>query len=211
MSRAAAAGRAAPVPQGRDTAPPRRRDAAGSRQRLLDTASELFAERGYEGTTIREVGHRAGVDPTMIARYFGGKAQLYLAALRRDPSSAAIDVGDADALTELLDRVGAHRSMPGLESAVSPHADADLQAAAMAVLERRIVQPAEQTARAAGLDQTTLRAEIVTAALAGVVLSRTSKAFATLGRTPAAEVGRLVAELLNGLLQPPAVPDQRRT
>jgi AcrR family transcriptional regulator len=210
MSRnASAPDRAAAAPQGRDTAPPRRRDAAGSRKRLLDAAGELFAERGYEGTTVRDIGNRAGVDPTMIARYFGGKAQLYLADLRRDASSAAVDLGDADALADLLDRVGAHRFTPGLDSAVSPHADADLQAAAMAVLERRIVQPAEETARAAGLDQTTLRAEIVTAALAGIVLSRASKAFDTLGHAPAAEVGRLVADLLHGLLQPPTalLPD----
>jgi AcrR family transcriptional regulator len=219
MSRnATARGRAAPMPQGRDTAPPRRRDAAGSRKRLLDAAGELFAERGYEGTTVRDIGNRAGVDPTMIARYFGGKAQLYLAALRRDASSAAIDLGDAEALTDLLDRVGAHRSTPGLDSAVSPHEDADLQAAAMAVLERRIVQPAEERARAAGLDDATLRAEIVTAALSGIVLSRTSKAFANLGRAPAAQVGRLVADLLNGPLQPvggstsrPASNQQRRS
>jgi AcrR family transcriptional regulator len=212
MSRAATApGRAASVPQGRDTAPPRRRDAAGSRERLLDAAGELFAERGYEGTTVRDIGNRAGVDPTMIARYFGGKAELYLAALRRDANSAAIDLRDADAVTELLDRLGAHSSTPGFDSAVRPHGDADLQAAAMAVLKHRVVQPAKKTARAAGLDQTTLRAEIVTAALAGIVLSRTSEAFGTLGRAPAAEVGRLVADLLSGLLQPSAAPDNGRT
>jgi AcrR family transcriptional regulator len=205
MSRAATApGRAATAPRRRDTAPPRRRDAAGSRERLLDAAGELFAERGYEGTTVRDIGHRAGVDPAMIARYFGGKAQLYLAALRRDASSAPIDLGDADAVTGLLDRVGALSSTSMLYSAVRPHEDADLQAAVVAMLERLLVQPAEKTVRAAGLDQATLRAEIVTAALSGIVLSRTSKAFGTLGRAPAAEVGRLVADLLNGLLQPPA-------
>ncbi|HEY2673113.1 MAG TPA: TetR family transcriptional regulator [Rugosimonospora sp.] len=190
------------------------RDAAGSRERLLDAAGELFAERGYEGTTVRDIGHRAGVDPAMIARYFGGKAQLYLAALRRDASpasSAPIDLGDADAVTGLLDRVGALRSTSMLYAAVRPHEDADLQAAVVAMLERLLVQPAEKTVRAAGLDQATLRAEIVTAALSGIVLSRTSKAFGTLGRAPAAEVGRLVADLLNGLLQPPATGGDGRT
>ena len=55
---------------------PRRRDSAASRDRLLSAAGELFADRGFDRTSAREIGERAGVDPTMIARYFGGKAQL---------------------------------------------------------------------------------------------------------------------------------------
>src|SRR3954452_1677841 len=59
----------------------RAHDAAASRRALLDAASVLFDERGYERTTVREVGERAGVDAALIARYFGGKEGLYLAAL----------------------------------------------------------------------------------------------------------------------------------
>ncbi|MEX5632463.1 helix-turn-helix domain-containing protein [Parafrankia sp. FMc2] len=63
----------------------RRRDAARSRQALLAAAADLFAERGYAGTAIRSVGDRAGVDPALIARYFGGKEGLYQAVLAADP------------------------------------------------------------------------------------------------------------------------------
>lgn len=63
----------------------RRRDAARSRQALLAAAAGLFAERGYAGTAIRSVGDRAGVDPALIARYFGGKEGLYRAVLAADP------------------------------------------------------------------------------------------------------------------------------
>ncbi|CAO5153852.1 Transcriptional regulator, TetR family [Frankia sp. AiPs1] len=63
----------------------RRRDAARSRQALLTAAAGLFAERGYAGTAIRSVGDRAGVDPALIARYFGGKEGLYRAVLAADP------------------------------------------------------------------------------------------------------------------------------
>src|SRR3982751_6983451 len=57
------------------------RDAAASRRALLGAAGELFHARGYEGATVRDIGERARVDPALIARYFGGKEGLYLAAL----------------------------------------------------------------------------------------------------------------------------------
>src|SRR3954468_9326426 len=63
----------------------RSRDAAASRRALLHAAGELFHERGYEGAKVREIGERAGVDPALIARYFGGKEGLFLAVLA-DPA-----------------------------------------------------------------------------------------------------------------------------
>src|SRR3954465_11312215 len=66
----------------------RAHDASASRRALLDAASVLFDERGYERTTVREIGERAGVDAALIARYFGGKEGLYLATMdleRRTP------------------------------------------------------------------------------------------------------------------------------
>ena len=184
--------------------PTRRRNSADSRDRLLVAAGELFAERGYERTTVREVGQRAGVDPALIARYFGSKAELYLAALRKDYQPAGgepVDLTDPAAIAGLLDRVGQRGATPTLYAAVRPHEDAELQAAAMDVLQRRIVEPA--LARAGALEQAGLRSEIVAAALAGIVLSRTSGAFANLSAAHSEEVGRLVAELLGGLLDAP--------
>src|SRR5436305_14168104 len=63
---------------------PRVRDASASRRALLAAAGPLFHERGYEGATVREIGERAGVDPALIARYFGGKEGLYLAVLAEE-------------------------------------------------------------------------------------------------------------------------------
>src|SRR6266536_411309 len=48
-------------------------DAQASRSALVDAATALFDERGYEATTIRQIGELAGVDAALIARYFGGK------------------------------------------------------------------------------------------------------------------------------------------
>src|ERR1700723_2466392 len=59
----------------------RSRDAAASKDALLQAAQTLFGQQGFEGTTIREIGEQAGVDASLIARYFGSKADLYIAAV----------------------------------------------------------------------------------------------------------------------------------
>ena len=59
----------------------RTRDAAATKQALLRAAQSLFGQGGFEGTTIRDIGDRAGVDAALIARYFGSKADLYIAAV----------------------------------------------------------------------------------------------------------------------------------
>ena len=59
----------------------RARDAGASKEALLRAAQYLFGRKGFERTTIREIGERAGVDAALIARYFGSKADLYIAAV----------------------------------------------------------------------------------------------------------------------------------
>ncbi|MEU3503045.1 TetR family transcriptional regulator [Streptomyces hundungensis] len=54
----------------------RRRDAGATRRRLLNAARDLFAERGYEGATVREIAERAGVNQALLFRYFGSKQGL---------------------------------------------------------------------------------------------------------------------------------------
>jgi AcrR family transcriptional regulator len=64
--------------------PPRgRRPVGGSdtREEILLAAGELFAELGFERTTMRAVAARADVDPALIHHYFGNKEGLLGAAL----------------------------------------------------------------------------------------------------------------------------------
>lgn len=62
---------------------PRRRDADASREAILDAAEALFAERGYEGTSLQEVGARAGVSRGTPSYFFRTKADLHRAVLER--------------------------------------------------------------------------------------------------------------------------------
>ena len=64
-------------------APTRRRDPDASRRAILDAAEALFAERGYDGASMGEIGRRAGVSSALPSYFFGGKEQLYVAVLER--------------------------------------------------------------------------------------------------------------------------------
>ncbi|MEU7134996.1 TetR family transcriptional regulator [Streptomyces sp. NPDC046261] len=57
--------------------PVRRRDAGATRQSLIEAAAELFAERGYDRTTVRAIADRAGVNQALLFRYFGSKTALF--------------------------------------------------------------------------------------------------------------------------------------
>lgn len=65
--------------------PPRRMNEIGdeSRQRLLDAAEELFLEKGFEGTTVVEIGKRAGISHGSIPWHFGNKAGILYAVVVR--------------------------------------------------------------------------------------------------------------------------------
>ncbi|MFJ5607904.1 TetR/AcrR family transcriptional regulator [Streptomyces sp. NPDC093221] len=174
-----------------------RRDAAGSRERLLKAAGELFAEHGYDRTTARAIGSRAGVDPAMIARYFGGKAQLYIATLRtNDGPDDIVDLLDPDRLATILDRTRRHGPNPVYQVAVRPHEDPAGQQATRAELHRRVVDPLHRRLLAEGTPDPALRAELIAAAFIGVVLARGSGAFTRLPALPDAELRTLLLQML---------------
>ena len=52
-----------------------------ARQRLLETATKLFAEKGYAGTSVREIVDRAGVSKPVLYYYFKSKEGLFYAIL----------------------------------------------------------------------------------------------------------------------------------
>ena len=53
------------------------------RERLLDAATELAVEHGFEASGLREIAARAAVSPGMIAYYFGDRQGLYEAMFKR--------------------------------------------------------------------------------------------------------------------------------
>ncbi|MDD2761851.1 MAG: CerR family C-terminal domain-containing protein [Methylomonas sp.] len=70
-------------------------DANNARSRLIESALRLFAEKGYEAASTREICEAAGVNISSIRYYFGDKAGLYRAAFTEPmgESSCGTDIG----------------------------------------------------------------------------------------------------------------------
>ena len=56
---------------------------ASKRDRILDTAEALFAERGFDGVTLRQIAIGAGVDVALASYHFGKKLDLFRAVFER--------------------------------------------------------------------------------------------------------------------------------
>ena len=48
-----------------------------AKEKILNTAIKLFAQKGFDGTSIREICKSANINICMISYYFGGKQELY--------------------------------------------------------------------------------------------------------------------------------------
>lgn len=83
--------------------------AARTRARILDAASELFLERGYARTTMKDIADRAGVARDTVHAVFGSKAQVLTALidLRLVPDDSVANVTqrpDAQAIKDEVDQ-----------------------------------------------------------------------------------------------------------
>lgn len=66
------------------TAKPRKRMVAAARREVIArAATEVFAERGYQGASIEEIARRSGVTPPVVYDHFDSKQDLYRCLLER--------------------------------------------------------------------------------------------------------------------------------
>jgi AcrR family transcriptional regulator len=186
-----------------DTHPPKRPyDAAASRQALLQAAAELFDERGYERATIREIGERAGVDPALIARYFGGKEGLYLAALSDPESSRTITCSAGEpaiAVRDLLHRWNERGSTPFRRALMSHEPTPEVRDQITAMLAGRLLGPMVAELRQRGHEDAVLRAQVAVALAIGVELLRENGMLPELGEADLDAVLEVVEPMLRTL------------
>lgn len=73
---------------------------ASTRAKVLQAGRELFVERGYEGSTIRDVARHTGMSTGAVFANFTNKADLYRAVYGHDPLSPEQGIKLAAALRE---------------------------------------------------------------------------------------------------------------
>jgi AcrR family transcriptional regulator len=64
-----------------------------TRGAILDAARGAFAARGYDAVSVRAVARDAGVDPSLVHRFFGSKEQLFVAAMELPIAPGALVAG----------------------------------------------------------------------------------------------------------------------
>lgn len=87
----------------------RRQQAQMRRQQLIDAALHQFAEKGYDGASIRDIAHAAGVTESLVYHYFRNKEHLFEEVLKARSFAPVLrkvldEAGDAHP-AEVLHRV----------------------------------------------------------------------------------------------------------
>src|SRR4051794_9124546 len=136
-----------------------------TRDRLIDAAAEVFAEKGYDRAGVQEIARRAGLTTGAIYSRFTGKAELLQAAIESRTSDEFDDLfaqhrfdGQAG---DVLRTVGAHLVTPGestgeeallLEAFVAARRDPEVRQLLISILDGRASQLAElvEAGKAAG-------------------------------------------------------------
>lgn len=155
------------MPEARPTRAERRRH---TEARILTVARALFAERGFERTTIRAVATGAGIDPALVMQYFGSKQELFDQAVRMpaDPAHTGGVEELADLLLALLGMKlgGLSETSLGTLRSMLTHPDAAERARASLGIQ------IDQLSAAVGADDARLRAALITASVVGVIVLR---------------------------------------
>jgi AcrR family transcriptional regulator len=190
----------------------RPRDASQSKRALFEAARVLFGQRGFDRTTIRAIAELAGVDAALIARYFGSKADLYLAVMVAEGLAPTEDDSPVDLeerysdLDSIVDAVlkRSEQSGPGpvLQALIRQDTSDEIRGAAKSRLLRRVVEPLVATMSATGTDRAQLRAEIAIAALLGVSLSRSLGWFDEIHLARRGDVAEILQSALETIIAP---------
>ncbi|WNF00788.1 TetR family transcriptional regulator [Streptomyces luomodiensis] len=187
----------------------RKRDSEATRAALLDAARELFGRHGYERVTLRDIGQRAGVDGSLIARYFGSKAALHRAAVDEDGRQVAAEPAAdfASFTTEAIRRVD-RRQAPGplVQTLLQPGSDHAARVAAAEDMRGRLIGPLTAQLTAQGAADPETQAETLVAALMGVLALRPSGLFPALSAADPEQLGRLLGRFAAAAADEPPAP-----
>ncbi|MEO3754288.1 TetR family transcriptional regulator [Streptomyces sp. B6B3] len=176
--------------------------------RVLECARRLFAERGFERTTIRAVASLAEVDPALVMQYFGSKRNLFTRSL--EAAAVLPKATDADGLVDellatLVLKLG---GLPESTIATLRSMLTDPEAAEHA--RRTLGQQIESisailtahTAQAAHEDAE-LRAALITTIVVGVAIGHQLLGLAPLRDAPTDRIAALLRPALAALTESP--------
>lgn len=191
----------------------RRRDAAATRQALLEAASSRFIRLGYDRTTLRDVAADVGVNLALIKRYFDSKEGLFKAALASAPRFLGRGeefpqdrAGLAEALSHQLSagawpEFGEHPVLMLLRNSGDERVDA-LRRQALGEYSRQVLEASGGGGAAGEDDERLLRAELLVALGVGVAVVRSTVGLQPLRDATSDELAGPLREIVEALLAP---------
>ncbi|GAA5050178.1 AcrR family transcriptional regulator [Thermocatellispora tengchongensis] len=185
-----------------DTPLPRAERRRRTERRILDAARALFAEVGFERTTIRAVARTAEVDPALVMQYFGSKQELFRRAAQvAPPPEAGLDADElVEHLLGTLDRKIGDLPQGSLAMMRSMLTHPEAAASAREVLGRQIDRLAESIPG----EDARLRAALMTVIMLGVTVGHQLLELDELRAVPQEEIARLLRPSLRALASPEA-------
>lgn len=181
-------------------------DSEASRQALLEAGMAVFEEVGFERATTREIGERAAIDPALIARYFGGKEGLYLAALAEgwgERKQGPEDFEPKALLSFLLERWEKRGHGPASRALASPKLSEDVRALVQDLFGKRLVEPLAEELADKGVPDPALRAELLVALALGVAVTRANGTLPALASAKLDDIAAALGPLAEALTSKP--------
>jgi AcrR family transcriptional regulator len=183
----------------------RREQRRRTTEAILTAAKELFAEHGFERTTIRAVAREADVDPALVMQYFGSKDALFAEAARGTVDVEALVRGERHELPRLA-----------LEHVLADFEDPARRAGAAALLRSCLTHPVAQevlrdqvmgkaqssVARTIGGEDGALRAAALNACTLGLTIARYLLKEPVLAQASRADLERVMGPALRVIVDP---------
>jgi AcrR family transcriptional regulator len=152
---------------------------SAAQEAILAAAKKQFSELGYPRTTIRGIARAAGVDPRLVAHYFGSKQELFVTVVELpfDPETAfarLIGPGPdglgrrvAEFALNVLDSPAGRQTITGLLRAAASEEEAAVLIRDLLV--QRLLTP---LTRELGGDQPELRGSLLGSQISGLAFAR---------------------------------------
>jgi AcrR family transcriptional regulator len=184
--------------------PTRAQQRRRTEESILAAARQMFAELGYDRTTIRAVAKAAGVDAGLVMHYFGSKDELFARAAKLPPDELPSGTADQVAealLTSLAKRLDSEpvASLAVLRSMLT-NADAADRYRAAGAPQLSQITAAIPTADAE------LRASLLSAIVHGVIIERYLLRLGRLADAPPDQIIDLLRPCFQTLATAPAPP-----
>jgi AcrR family transcriptional regulator len=185
-----------------------------TRADILAAAREIFAERGYDGASVRRIATSAGVDPALVHHYFGTKEKLFRATVEApiDPAVVLPQIlaGGVDGLGERMLRtflgVWEHpETGPAMRATVRSVVASELSALLLreffaTQIVRRVIGELDLEGTP---EEKALRASLVASQLFGVALARYIIRFEPLASVPNDTIVAVVGPTIQRYLTAP--------